>query len=292
MPTNACVLLHDPLLSGDPNLIEICCGELPLTPGAQGAAVVRLREALARLGFVAPPTLGSFDRPLEAALRAFQEWSGRPVTGVLDAATLQELDRALLAHATPARELEVLLNGKYTTPEYAVAVSSWPEARPIWPLLRLGYVRIGFVRFCLNYIRLGTHPRSSRTGAASYVYARLSDRAELDDVTRQHLQVTTRLDCRRVPACLRLPLLLASSPERTLVALHLGGPPQWIDSYLFIEPWDDEIIVPRSEQWYDIVERDWIVLSDLAACDADGRLRMGADALLLPRGNSGPRAAG
>ncbi len=189
-------------------------------------------------------------------------------------------------------ELEVLLTGKYTMPEYAVAVSSWPEARPIWPLLRWGYVRIGFVRFCLNYIRLGTHPRSSRTGAASYVYARLSDRAELDDVTRQHLQVTTRLDCRRVPACLRLPLLLASSPERTLVALHLGGPPQWIDSYLFIEPWDDEIVVPRSEQWYDIVERDWIVLSDLAACDADGRLRMGADALLLPRSNSGPHAGG
>lgn len=258
MPTQECAL-HDPLLADNRRLSQISRGEEELARGARDNAVLRVREALARLGERLPPNLGLFDRALEAALQKFQGRRGPPGDGVLDAPTLLELDAALRPHPTPTRELGRLLDDDHHSPEYAAAVAAWPEDRPIWPLLPAGAPRLRFIRFCLDLIR----PDRARPLRVEQIYAQLSDRARIAKATRLALRAATGDNFNQASPRLRLPLLLASSPKRTYCAVYLEGDPQCPESYIFIDP---------AQDWFVKPEGDRLLLHDLAGQDRRDRL--------------------
>jgi flagellum-specific peptidoglycan hydrolase FlgJ len=70
-------------------------GARTFAKGARGDAIDALQGVLARLGIDGVPKNGRFDEATEGAVRRFQEKNGCPVTGVLDAATVEAFDRAL-----------------------------------------------------------------------------------------------------------------------------------------------------------------------------------------------------
>ncbi|HEY8379019.1 MAG TPA: peptidoglycan-binding domain-containing protein [Nannocystis sp.] len=239
--------------------MQVSRGEEVLVRGVRDDAVSRVREALARLGERLPPSLGLFDRALEVVLQRFQARCGRPRDGVLDAPTLLDLDAALRPHPTPTRELDLLLACDPDRPEYAAAVAAWPEDRPIWPLLPAGAPRLAFIRFCLDTIR----PDRTRTLRAEQLYAQLSDRARIGPATRLALRAATGDEFQQASPRLRLPLLLASTPQHVYGAVYLDGDPQHQESYIFIDPAQACVVTPADDR---------LVLHDLAGHDRRERL--------------------
>ncbi|HKR19675.1 MAG TPA: L,D-transpeptidase family protein [Stellaceae bacterium] len=67
---------------------------LPLTPGASGPDVVKLRQRLAAEGLVPPGDSAEFDADLSAAVGRFQGARGLPASGVVALATLTALNIA------------------------------------------------------------------------------------------------------------------------------------------------------------------------------------------------------
>lgn len=193
-----------------------------------------------------------------------------------DAKAVSEIKSSPKLRVVSLRGLDILRTLDHTRPEYAAAVASWPDPWPIWPALRMGLPQLKFIRFCLAFGRSEGHVTqhfASQPEMAARVYARLSARSTLTDISRRNLYAGTCEDCFVVPPKLRLPLLLASSQGTFLNAIHLGGRASSIFSYVFVDPREDEIIVPRSDCWYSHVMRDWIVLGDLIDCDPRQGLR-------------------
>lgn len=71
---------------------EMVPGKL-LGPGDSGPGVVALRDRLVRMGFLAPTSVASYDRSLQAAVSAFQMAHGLTPDGVANAATLEEINQ-------------------------------------------------------------------------------------------------------------------------------------------------------------------------------------------------------
>ena len=63
-----------------------------LSPGDTGPAVVALRDRLMRMGYLAPSSVGSYDRGLQVAVTSFQLAHGLTPDGVANAATLAEIN--------------------------------------------------------------------------------------------------------------------------------------------------------------------------------------------------------
>lgn len=177
----------------------------------------------------------------------------------------------------PTRSLDILRRVDYGVPEYAAAIASWPDVVPIWPLLPAGAARLHFARHCLA--RGGARgagsvasDQSDESGAAASRCARSSSRVNLDPTARQNLRDHYRVGDAEAPPKLRVPLLMVTSPAHVFNAIHLGGPPRAIASYLFVDALEDELIVPLSDHWHRYVACAWIMLSDLVDCSPQGRL--------------------
>ena len=63
-----------------------------LGPGDTGPAVVALRDRLVRMGYLAPTSVASYDRLLQAAVTGFQLNHGLTADGVVNEATLAEIN--------------------------------------------------------------------------------------------------------------------------------------------------------------------------------------------------------
>lgn len=63
-----------------------------LGPGDTGPAVIALRDRLVRMGYLAPTSVASYDRVLQAAVTGFQLNHGLTADGVANAATLEEIN--------------------------------------------------------------------------------------------------------------------------------------------------------------------------------------------------------
>jgi peptidoglycan hydrolase-like protein with peptidoglycan-binding domain len=70
-----------------------------LKPGAEGASVKLLQQALTRLGYEPGPVDGSYGASTRLALMRFQRKVGLTADGILGPLTLQELRRAVAAGA-------------------------------------------------------------------------------------------------------------------------------------------------------------------------------------------------
>jgi murein L,D-transpeptidase YcbB/YkuD len=67
-------------------------GAQSLVPGDTGPAVLGLRDRLIRMGYLAPTATASYDRAVEAAVRAFQMAHGIPPDGIAGEGTLAEIN--------------------------------------------------------------------------------------------------------------------------------------------------------------------------------------------------------
>ena len=63
-----------------------------LEPGAQGRAVIQLRDRLVRMGYMAPRAVSGYDEVMVAAVRQFQDDSGIEVDGVVGPSTLAAIN--------------------------------------------------------------------------------------------------------------------------------------------------------------------------------------------------------
>ncbi|WP_128516875.1 L,D-transpeptidase family protein [Tabrizicola thermarum] len=63
-----------------------------LGPGDTGPAVVALRDRLVRMGYLAPTSVASYDRGMQAAVAGFQLNHGLTADGVANASTLDEIN--------------------------------------------------------------------------------------------------------------------------------------------------------------------------------------------------------
>lgn len=79
----------------------------PLKPGATGARLVALRDRLVAMGYLGNTATASFDRSIQAAVQRFQADHGLSPDGVVNAATVEELNigpEARLASVVVAME--------------------------------------------------------------------------------------------------------------------------------------------------------------------------------------------
>ncbi|GAB1363749.1 L,D-transpeptidase family protein [Rhodobacter sp.] len=63
-----------------------------LLPGDSGAAVVQLRDRLIAMGYMSHSAAGSYDKPMQSAVLAFQLAHGLPADGVAGPATIAEVN--------------------------------------------------------------------------------------------------------------------------------------------------------------------------------------------------------
>ena len=267
--------LTDPQLRGNSRLLRVSRAEAAVARGARGEAISRVQAALRSLGYAVRSPAGLFDGEFSAVLRRFQRERHLEGTGVLDAATLLELDRALMGARGALQTLQTL---SHERAEYAEAVARWPDRRPIWPELRTRAAQLAFLRFCLRSDEtdreayMGHFPNLC-TGFAVQLYARLSDRAaSLSEATRRNLARGPRVDCGGAPAKLRIPLFLVSSRGHMFNAVLVGDDLRSLASFVLIEPQQDALITRGSAAWQRHVERHGISLVDLAECDDQGRM--------------------
>jgi murein L,D-transpeptidase YcbB/YkuD len=88
-------------------------GTQTLKPGAEGAAVVALRDRLVRMGYLQPTASARYDAQLEAAVRRFQARHGLAEDGVAGPGTLSEINvsvRERLRSIVVAMERERWMN--------------------------------------------------------------------------------------------------------------------------------------------------------------------------------------
>ena len=79
-----------------------------LAVGARGAAVKNVQQHLRAAGFDPRHTTGVFDERTGAALKAFQQRSGLPVTGAVDGATWKALQKSYILSSKPASPAQKL----------------------------------------------------------------------------------------------------------------------------------------------------------------------------------------
>src|SRR5690606_3627275 len=65
-----------------------------LGPGDSGPAVVQLRDRLVAMGYLGRSSAGSYDKPMQAAVLAFQLAHGLPADGVAGPATIAQVNKA------------------------------------------------------------------------------------------------------------------------------------------------------------------------------------------------------
>ena len=79
-----------------------------LAVGSRGAAVKNVQQHLRAAGFDPKHTTGVFDERTGAALKAFQQRSGLPVTGSVDGATWKALQKSFILSSKPASPAQKL----------------------------------------------------------------------------------------------------------------------------------------------------------------------------------------
>ena len=79
-----------------------------LAVGAKGGAVKNVQQHLRAAGFDPKHTTGVFDERTGAALKAFQQRSGLPVTGAVDGATWKALQKSYILASKPASPAQKL----------------------------------------------------------------------------------------------------------------------------------------------------------------------------------------
>lgn len=93
-------LLNSPEFAEDIGLVSVAQGVATISVGAESPSVLLLQKALTALGIPLKPD-GSFGPKTSAALASWQKSAGLADTGILDDATLFELDRALVQRRSP-----------------------------------------------------------------------------------------------------------------------------------------------------------------------------------------------
>jgi hypothetical protein len=147
---------------------------------------------------------------------------------------------------------------------------------PIWQALTTRQARIDFVRFILSFDETNcvplvgeTTPRANCSataaaaasfsnacqGYASQMYARYTSEAPLPAADTAALESDAHVILGNVPAKFRLPIRIATVPGHAFNAVLIGSDPADVNSWLFIEPQNDEVFFASDPRMRDVTDR-------------------------------------
>ncbi|MEZ4451582.1 MAG: peptidoglycan-binding domain-containing protein [Nannocystaceae bacterium] len=285
------------------DLTEVARGWQILEDDGSPEAIETLQAALVRLdllGELRDPD-GVYGEHTRGAVRRLQSLHRLAESGSVDAITILVIDRALVmlseegpsgAHPSTTRAslLMVLHSAPCHFEAYRQAIAEWPEDEPIWPCLTTDAAREELIRYIAQVDDTQTRAYNAFdnlcTGFAAQLYARYSDRADLEEAALENL-ARSGLAPGRAPARLHVPLFVAINRGHAFSAFLLDTTaPDQIESYRFFDPQTDVFLTPTSPTWHAYLERFGVALSDLAGCDERGRfdLRTVHDFVLDGRG--------
>ena len=172
---------------------------LPLSPGAQGAAVAELQDALNKLGYKLAS--GEFDDATVTAVKGFQAKAGLAATGTVDEATWNVLVKEVATKGQPTptdpRALRKAGSGAIQTLDKGGVqslVTSTAAGKPLWQwgLYALAGLAAVYVVWQLF--------EENKTGLSGNPIRRLL----ADDVPRTRAEKLVEGKCTRVPSTSRL----------------------------------------------------------------------------------------
>lgn len=207
-----------------------------------------------------------------------------------------EYNAWLLERSSPTY---VLNNRRHTSSRYSAAVSAWPSDSPIWEILTTRQARINFVRFILSFDETNCVPLTGQTtprancsatasaatafsnacqGYASQMYARYTSESRLPEADTEALESRAHVILGNVPAKFHIPIRIATVPGHAFNAVLIDSDPADVDSWLFIEPQNDEVFFasdPRMTSVANIYARSGIFTLSTLTGYGPGRQRTG-----------------